>query len=73
MEYAILDRIVDDCKVRGLDQLIVCYETLEKNGMVQETIKTCGFFPSGGEAEGWVLHISDYKPQAYFIEIKELG
>lgn len=73
VEYAILDRIVDDCRAKGLDQLMVCYEAMEKNGMVQEVIETCGFSPSGNESKGWVVHISDYKPHTYYIEIKELG
>ena len=72
VEYAILDRIVDDCRAKGLDQLMVCYEAMEKNGMVQEVIETCGFSPSGNESKGWVVHISDYKPHTYYIEIKEL-
>lgn len=72
VEYAIIDRVVSFCKDEGLNQLVVCYEDMEKNGIVQEVLKKCGFSPSNENAESWILTVSNYTPQAYYIDIKEL-
>jgi FkbH-like protein len=46
MEFAMFDRLVEECMARGLRRLVGVYIPSKKNGMVAEHYRTMGFEPT---------------------------
>lgn len=63
MEFAMMDRLVEECKNRGVKEIIGHYYPTAKNGMVREFYGTMGFVKTeeddGGNSE-WVIMVDGY-------------
>ena len=72
MEFAMLDRLCDVCKSRGIKQIRGFYYPSGKNGMVSALYEEFGFAlicagPNGSME--WELVLDNYEPKNKYIEI----
>ena len=72
MEDAMLDTLVSDAKIKGLESIIGYYYPTLKNGMVKEFYARMGFEKTNEDEQGntiWELDLSSYEPKNPAIEI----
>jgi len=73
MEFAMLDKVVESAKARGLKKIAGYYYPTAKNGMVKELFGLFGFSKIS-ENDGntvWELDLSDFKPYTRHIKINQ--
>ena len=71
MEFAMLDRVAEAAKEKGLKKIIGYYYPTAKNSMVKELFGSFGFTKTA-ENDGntiWELNLSDFKPFTKHIDI----
>lgn len=71
MEFAMLDRVVEEAMAQGIRKIVGYYYPTAKNGMVKELFGTFGF-AKASENDGntvWELDISGYEPHTKHIKI----
>jgi len=75
MEQAMFDRLVDECRQRGIASIVGTYIPTSKNGMVEGHYQSLGFEPAAG-GEGctrWKFQVTpDYQPQNRYIARRKL-
>lgn len=73
MEYAMLNRLVEEAKKAGITEIFGYYYPTKKNAMVRELYGDFGFAKlSENEAETvWKLDVSGFEPKTVFMEIAE--
>ncbi|NQX40287.1 HAD-superfamily phosphatase, subfamily IIIC/FkbH-like domain-containing protein [Pedobacter steynii] len=71
MEFALLDRLVEECQKRGVTEIIGYYYRTPKNNMVAGFYKTMGFelVSTEGENSVWKLMVNSYKIKNNLIKI----
>ena len=71
MEFAMLDRVVEEAKKAGMKKIIGCYYPTAKNSMVKELFGSFGFTKISDDNGDtvWELEISGYKPFTKHIKI----
>lgn len=77
MEYAMLDRLVEESKASGIDEIIGYYYPTAKNKMVKDLFADFGFEKISCDEQGntvWKLNTSDYVNKNNVINtVKEEG
>ena len=71
MEFAMLDRVVEEARAQGIRKIVGYYYPTAKNGMVKELFGAFGF-AKASENDGntvWELDISGYEPHTKHIKI----
>ncbi len=73
METAMLDRLLEEAKKRGIKRILGQYLPTAKNGMVKELYGTFGFakISEDGGKTLWELETAGYVPKTKHIHIKE--
>ncbi len=75
MEYAMMDSLVEQCKIRGIEEIYGYYYPTAKNGMVKEFYGLQGFEKISEDQEGntvWQFKITaEYKKKNKFIKVEE--
>lgn len=73
METAMLDRLLEEAKKRGIKRILGQYLPTAKNGMVKELYGTFGFakISEDGGKTLWELETAGYVPKTKHIQIKE--
>ncbi len=72
MEFAMLDELVKQCKLRNIRKIVGYYYKTAKNNMVSELFGTFGFTLAEKTENGdsvWTLDISDYQNQNHVIKL----
>lgn len=71
MEYAMLDSLVKQAKIRNIKTLVGYYYKSRKNIMVERFYGECGFAlqEQNGEDSIWQLDIEKYKSKTFFIGV----
>ena len=72
MEFAMLDELVKQCKLRNIRKIVGYYYKTAKNNMVSELFGTFGFTLAEKTENGdsvWTLDISDYQNQNQVIKL----
>ena len=73
MELAMLDRLVERCRERGLKTIYGNYYPTAKNGMVRELYGSFGFTKIAEDEEGttrWALDVAGYEPKNHVIAVR---
>ena len=77
MELAMMDALIEECRLRGLKELHGYYHPTLKNKMVKDFYQTQGFRKASEAADGtteWTLSLEDYILKNRLIQIiKEKG
>lgn len=74
MEYAMINRLVEEAKKAGISAIYGYYYPTKKNAMVKELYGDFGFAKISGDDGGntvWKLETAGYSPKKIFIDIKE--
>lgn len=74
MEYAMLDRLVEECQNAGIEKIIGYYYPTKKNGMVAKLYEEFGFTQTSSDENGntvWGLKTANYTPKTTAIKINE--
>ncbi len=73
MEFAMLDRLVQECKKRDIQEIIGYYLKTEKNSMVSNLYGEFGFelLEKSDNRTTWSLDISSYTNKNIFIEVND--
>lgn len=74
MEYAMLDVLVEECKIKNIEEIIGEYKRTSKNNMVAELYTEFGFEMISNEANNqaiWKLCINNYKKKDIAININQ--
>ena len=74
MEYAMINRLVEEAKKAGISEIYGYYYPTKKNAMVKELYGDFGFAKISGDDGGntvWKLETAGYSPKKIFIDIKE--
>ncbi len=72
MELAMLDRLVERCRERGLKTIFGNYYPTAKNRMVRELFASFGFEKISEDDEGntrWALDVGSYEPKNHVIAV----
>lgn len=72
MELAMFDQIVEQCRARGLEQIVGYYYPTAKNGMVRELYGELGFEKVSEEPDGaavWTYSVAGHQTKNTVIEI----
>lgn len=72
MEFAMLDRLVEACRKRGITTIRGHYYPTAKNGMVRHLFETFGFTLAQEEENGnthWLLNVENYTNQNRYITV----
>jgi FkbH-like protein len=74
MEYAMLDRLIEECRKRDIENIFGYYYKTAKNAMVKDLYGDFGFeqiekFENGDGK--WKLEVKNYKPRTKYIKINE--
>lgn len=73
MEYAMMDRLAEECRRRNVSTIIGHYYPTAKNGMVKEFYGLQGFSKEDEDEIGntiWSMHINEYRMQNYVIDVR---
>lgn len=73
MELAMLDRLVERCRARGLTRIYGNYYPTAKNKMVKELFGSFGFEKISEDEAGntrWVLELAGYEPKNHVIAVR---
>ena len=73
MEYAMMDKLVEECRKRDVKRIIGYYYPTAKNGMVREFYKTLGFTKTGEDNTGnsrWEIDLESYEMKNHVICVK---
>ena len=73
MELAMLDRLVERCRERGLATIYGNYYPTAKNNMVRELYKTFGFEKISEDEAGntrWKLDVAGYETKNHVIAVR---
>ena len=73
MEYAMLDRLVEECKKQGISEIMGYYIPTKKNGMVAHLYEEFGFTGVVCNSVGnsvWKLDAEGYSPKNKAIKVK---
>ena len=76
MEYAMLDRLTEICRNRGITKIYGYYLKTAKNSMVKNLFSDFGFTKLTEEENGnssYVLEISGYQKKNRYIKINTNG
>lgn len=74
MEYAMINRLVEEAKKAGIETIFGYYYPTKKNAMVKELFGDFGFEKTSEDGDGntvWKLEVNGYSPKKIFIDIKE--
>lgn len=74
MEYAMINRLVEEAKKAGIETIFGYYYPTKKNAMVKELFGDFGFTKISSDENGntvWKLETNGYSPKKIFIDIKE--
>lgn len=74
MEYAMINRLVEEAKKAGISEIYGYYYPTKKNAMVKELYGDFGFAKISEDDGGntvWKLETAGYSPKKIFIDIKE--
>ena len=74
MEYAMINRLVEEAKKAGISAIYGYYYPTKKNAMVKELYGDFGFAKISEDDGGntvWKLETAGYSPKKIFIDIKE--
>jgi FkbH-like protein len=73
MEFAMLDKLVDECGKQGVEEIVGYYYNTSKNNMVADLYAILGFelVKTNGENTIWKLKINNYKKRNNLITIKK--
>ena len=74
MEFAMLDRLVEECQKAGIAEIIGYYYPTKKNGMVKDLYKEFGFTELSADDNGntkWRLETANYTPKTTAIKIND--
>ncbi|MCI9361680.1 MAG: HAD-IIIC family phosphatase [Hungatella sp.] len=72
MEYAMMDRLAEECRRQGIGKIIGYYYPTSKNGMVRDFYGTQGFkklYEDGSGNSRWELSLETYESKNYAINI----
>ncbi len=73
MEKAMMDKLISECRCRGVQKLIGHYYPTAKNGMVKDFYASMTFVKSTEDEKGnssWELAIENYENMNYVIAVK---
>ena len=73
MELAMLDRLVERCRERGIKTIYGNYYPTAKNNMVRELYGSFGFVKISEDEAGntrWALDLADYEPKNHVIAVR---
>ena len=73
MELAMLDRLVERCRARGVETIYGNYYPTAKNNMVRELYGSFGFEKISEDAAGntrWALEVASYEPKNHVIAVR---
>ena len=73
MELAMLDRLVERCRARGIRTIFGNYYPTAKNRMVRELYATFGFDKISEDEAGntrWALDVASYEPKNHVIAVR---
>ena len=74
MEYAMINRLVEEAAKAGITEIFGYYYPTKKNAMVKELFGDFGFAKLSGDESGntvWKLDVNGYVPKKVFMEIAE--
>lgn len=74
MEYAMINRLVEEAKKAGIETIFGYYYPTKKNAMVKELFGEFGFAKISEDDAGntvWKQEVVGYSPKKIFIDIKE--
>lgn len=74
MEYAMINRLVEEAGKAGITEIFGYYYPTKKNAMVKELFGDFGFTKISSDENGntvWKLETNGYSPKKIFIDIKE--
>lgn len=74
MEYAMINRLVEEAQKAGVAEIFGYYYPTKKNAMVKELFGDFGFAKISEDDDGntvWELEVVGYSPKKIFIDIKE--
>ena len=73
MELAMLDRLVERCRARGIETIYGNYYPTAKNNMVRELYGSFGFTKLAEDEVGntrWALEVASYEPKNHVIAVR---
>ena len=73
MELAMLDRLVERCRARGIETIYGNYYPTAKNNMVRELYGSFGFTKLAEDEAGntrWALEVASYEPKNHVIAVR---
>lgn len=73
MEHAMMDKLVEECKIHNIEVINGYYYPTAKNKMVKDFYAEFGFTKVSEDAEGnvkWSININNYEKQNTIIEVK---
>lgn len=74
MEYAMINRLVEEAQKAGVAEIFGYYYPTKKNAMVKELFGDFGFAKISEDDDGntvWKLEVNGFSPKKIFIDIKE--
>lgn len=74
MEYAMINRLVEEAQKAGVAEIFGYYYPTKKNAMVKELFGDFGFAKASEDGDGntvWELEVVGFSPKKIFIDIKE--